>query len=129
MLKKIALGAGALTAVVTLAATLPVAEAQPAGPSANCFRLDDIMNTHMHGYRTLYLRASTGAFYKMDFGADCNNLGTEPLVLHPFDNGNEICRAVDLDVRVRGTGEACIPISLKRMSPAEVSALPPADKP
>jgi hypothetical protein len=129
MLKTIALAAGALTAAAAVTVTLPAAEAQPTGPSASCFRMGEIMNTRMHGYRTLYLRASSGAFYRMDFGADCNNLGTEPLVLHPFDNGDEICRAVDLDVRVRGTGEACIPISLKRLSPAEVAALLPVDKP
>jgi len=129
MLKTIALGAGALAAAAALAVTLPVAEAEPAGSSASCFRLNDIVNTRMQGYRTLYLRASTGAFYRMDFSADCNNLGTEPLVLHPFDNGDEICHAVDLDVRVRGVGEACMPISLKRLTPDEVAALPPKDKP
>jgi hypothetical protein len=127
MLTKI--GAGALAAAAALAVTFPVAEAQPASHGESCFRLDDIMNTRMQGYRTLYLRSSTGAYYRMDFGADCNNLGTEPLVLHPFDNGNEICRAVDLDVRVRGTGEGCIPTNLTRLSPAEVDAIPKKDKP
>lgn len=125
-----ALAAGALTAAAALAATFPAAEAEPAArTSASCFRLSDIMSTRMQGYRTLLMRSSTGAYYRMEFGADCNNLGTEPLVLHPFDNGDEICRAVDLDVRVRGTGEGCLPVSLARLTPAEVAAIPPKDKP
>ena len=123
------IAAGALAAAGALCATLPAAEASPAASHNACFRLSQIVNTHMVGFRTLYLRGGPGAYYRMDFAADCNNLGSEPLVLHPFANNDEICHAIELNVSVRGTGERCMPTSLSRLTPDEVAAIPPKDRP
>ena len=123
------LAAGALAAIGAVCATLPSAEAQPAAHAGACFRLSQVQNSKMSGLRTLYLRTGPGAVFRMDFGADCNNLGSEPLVMHAFDNGDEICHPIVLDVSVRGVGERCLPTSLIRLSPDEVAAIPARDRP
>ena len=118
----------AAAAAVALVVSTPPASAAPEGHSA-CFRLSDIQSTRMQGERTLFMRSSTGAYYRMDFGADCNNLGTEPLVIHPVDNSGEVCGAISVDISVRGTGQRCIPTDLRRLSPDEVAAIPKRDLP
>jgi hypothetical protein len=65
----------------------------------------------------------------MEFSGACNGSGNEPLVLHPFANDDLICRPIDVDVTVRGTHEGCIPTSLHRLTPDEVAAIPPHEKP
>jgi hypothetical protein len=120
--------AGAAAAAGALCATLPTAEASPAAHDA-CFHLSQVTNTRLVGMRTLYFRTSATTVYRMDFAADCNNVGTEPLILHPFDNSGTICHAIDLDVRVRGTGQMCNPTGLTRLTPDEIAAIPPADRP
>jgi hypothetical protein len=117
------------TAGLVAAAGVLAAAPALAAPGGNvCFRLNNIENTKMEGNRTLFMRSSTGAYYRMDFAADCNNSG-EPLVMHPVDNSGEVCGAIGVDVRVRGTGEACMPTQLTRLTTDEVAAIPPADKP
>ena len=124
------LAAAGIACVGALAATLPVAEAQPAAShGASCFRVTQIQNTRMADLRTLYIRTSARTFYRMNFGADCNNLGTEPLVIHPVDNSGDICGAISVDVGVRGTGQRCIPTDLTRLSPDQVAAIPKQDLP
>jgi hypothetical protein len=118
----------ACLAALAAAGLAAAAPALAAPSSSACFRLSDIQNTKMQGERTLFMRSSTGAYYRMDFGADCNNIG-EPLILHPVDNSGEVCTANALDIRVRGTGQACIPTNLSRLTPDEVAAIPPSDKP
>jgi hypothetical protein len=122
MLKSISLAALALAASGALAAA-------HAAPTQACFRLSDIQNTRMQGDRTLFMRSSTGAYYRMDFAADCNNAGSETLVLHPASNSDEVCGAIGLDVHVRATGQGCIPTNLTRLTPDEVAAIPAGAKP
>ena len=63
------------------------------------------------------MRADGGRTYRIGFAANCNSADSYSLVLHPVGNGNQVCRAIGLDVHVRGTGEACTPDSLTRLSP------------
>jgi hypothetical protein len=121
--------AAALTAAGALCATLPTAEAQPAARPSACFHLSQVMATRLVDPRTLLIRTSAHTYYRMAFAGDCSDMGTEPLVLHPFDNGNEVCHAIDLDVRVRGTGQICNPASLTRLTSDEVAAIPARDLP
>ena len=118
-----------LLSFAALAALAAAPLAAHAAPSSACFRLSDIQSTRLQpDERTLYLRASTGAYYRLGFGAACPNPGGEPLILHPTDNSGEVCNAIGLDVRVRG-GAGCIPDSLTRLTPDEVAAIPPAQRP
>jgi hypothetical protein len=65
----------------------------------------------------------------MDFSGSCNRSGNVPLILQPVDNNDLICHAIDVNVSVRGTHEGCIPTGLHRLTPDEVSAIPPVDRP
>lgn len=128
MFRLISLAAGALAAAGALCVTLPNAEAQPQASDGSCMLLSQLQSTRMQGLRILYLRTSS-ATYRMDFSADCNDVGGEPLIFHPVDNNSQICSALALNVRVRDTGEACTPISLRRLTPEEVAAIPPKYRP
>ena len=130
MLQSLRILAGAAAAAGALAVTLPaaVSVAKPGGES--CFRLGHLDNSVMaEGNRAMYLRVSGNQYYRMEFSAVCNGSGNEPLVLHPFTNDDLICRPIDVDVTVRGTHEGCIPTSLRRLTPDEVAAIPPHEKP
>jgi hypothetical protein len=125
------LSAAALTAAGALCATLSaatIAIAQPAHAPSACFYLNQISNSRLIDSKTLLIRAGN-RYFRMHFAGECNDMGTEPLILHPFDNGSQVCHAIDLDVRVRGTGQICNPTSLSQLSPGELAAIPPNERP
>jgi hypothetical protein len=130
MPRPIVLAAGAVAALSALAATFPAVEAQPAQAPNACFNLNDMRGSRVPDNRNMYFRTGTGRVYHIEFGSDCPNAMNYVLILHPFDNNaQDICRAVELDVRVRDTGAICIPKSLSVLSPAEAAALPPNARP
>ncbi len=128
-LQSLRLAAGLAAAVGALAVTAPaVVVAQPSTES--CFHLRHLDNTRMsEDNHVLYLRVYGNQYYRMDFSGSCNRSGNEPLVLHPVTNNDLICHAIDVNVSVRGTHEGCIPTSLTKLTPEEVSAIPPRDRP
>lgn len=123
--------AGVVAAAGALAVTLPAATASVAQPGgASCFRLSHLDSSRMaEGNRAMYMRVYGNQYYRMDFSGVCNSSGNEPVVLHPFDNNDLICHAIDVNVTVRGTHEGCIPTSIRRLTPDEVAAIPPKDRP
>ena len=129
-LQSLRLAAGLAAAAGALAVTLPAAVvAQPSKP-VNCFRLGQMNNSRMaEDNHVMYVRVYGNQFFRMDFSSRCNNSGNEPLILRPVDNNDLICHAIDLNVSVRNTHEGCIPTGLRKLSPEEVSAIPPRDRP
>ena len=123
------LGLGA--AVAALAATLPVAEAQPAAANATpCFYTTQIMNSRMSpDHRALYIRTSGRGYYRMDFAGNCNSSGNEPLVIQPVTDSGQVCSAIGVNVSVRDTHERCMPSQLSLLSPDEVAQIPKKDLP
>jgi hypothetical protein len=121
------LAAGALAAVGAICATLPAAEASPS--DAACFHLENIQSSKLDGPRTLYVRADGGRTFRIDFAADCNSAAAYSLVLHPVSNNDQICQSIELNVRVRDTGEACEPQTISRLTPDEAAALPAQVRP
>lgn len=121
MLKFVCLAAIAAVAAAPLAAQ--------AAPSSVCFRLRDIQSTKLTpDDMALYMRSSTGAYYKLEFASACSNPSGETLILHPTSNSGIVCGAIGIGVRVRGQ-QGCIPSNLTRLTPAEVAAIPPAQRP
>jgi hypothetical protein len=122
---------GLCAAAAALAATLPVAEAQPAASHAPpCFYTTQIMSTRMSpDNRSLYIRTSGRGYYRMDFAGSCNHSGNEPLVIHPVTNSGQVCSAIGLDVSVRDTHERCQPTQLTLLTPDEVAQVPKKDLP
>ncbi len=130
-LSSLRLAAGVAVAAGALAVTLPAAVVAQPSQGDNCFRLGMLNNSRMaDDNRVLYLRVYGNQYYRMEFGgASCNHSGNEPIVLHPFDNNDLICHPIDVNVTVRGTHEGCIPTSLTKLTPDEVNAIPPKDRP
>jgi hypothetical protein len=127
MYQSLRFAVGALAAVGAICAALPAAEASPAAGA--CFRVNNIQGTKLDGPRTLYVRADGGRTYRIEFAADCNSAAAYALVLHPVSNNDQICQAVELNVRVRDTGEMCEPQTISRLTPDEAAALPAKVRP
>jgi hypothetical protein len=123
------LAAGAAVAAGALAVTLPVAVVAQPTSGDSCFRLGSVNTTRIVGHREVLFRAYGNRVFRMEFSADCNASGNEPLVFRPFSNTDQICRPIDLNVTVRGTHEGCIPTSLRRLTPDEVAQIPLKDRP
>ena len=121
-------GLAAAAGVLAVTTASPTVMAQPGGES--CFRLGHLDNSRLaQDHRALYLRVYGRQYYRMDFSDACNRSGNEPLVLRSVDSGDLICHAIDVNVSVRTTHEGCIPTSLRRLTPDEVSQIPQSDRP
>ncbi|HVN00699.1 MAG TPA: hypothetical protein VMT68_10850 [Caulobacteraceae bacterium] len=129
MSRLIPLALGGLAAAGALAATLPTAEAQPSHVSNVCFHFGHVENSKLADPRTLYLRADGGRIFRIGFSNDCSTGDTYGLILHPVNNGGEICSAIELDIAVRTTGERCVPTSFARLTPEEAAAIPAKYRP
>src|SRR5271169_4926090 len=101
------LAAGLAVAAGALAVTLPAAVVAQPTTGESCFRLSALNNTRMVGRREVLFRAYGNQVFRMQFSADCNASGNEPLVLQPFGAADLICSKLDLNVGVRHTHEGC----------------------
>ena len=128
MSKLLTLAAGAAAALAALAAAAPRADAQPKGDAGACLNFTQVGGQRLADPRTLYLRAGRYVFL-LGFANDCNTAANETLIMHPVTNNAVICNPIELNVRVRETGESCVPSSLTRLTPDEAAALPLRDKP
>ncbi len=128
MFRTLSLAAGAAAAVTVLTVTFQPVQA-PASQPAECFYLNQVLNRTMPDYRTMYLRLGPHRFYRIDFGADCNNVGTEPLIIPPIANNGEICGPNSVQISVARTHLGCIPTDVVRLSDDEVAAIPAKDRP
>lgn len=130
LLQSLRIAAVLATAAGALAVTLPAPVVAQPSNGASCFRLSHIDSSRMaEDHHAMYMRVYGNQYFRMGFSGVCNTSGNEPVVLHPFTNDDLICRAIDVNVSVRGTHEGCIPTSLRRLTPAEVAAIPPSDRP
>ena len=130
MSRPLALAAGAAAAAATLAVTtLPVVEAQPAHAARTCFYLRNIGASRIGSPRDYYFRADGGRVFHIEFGSDCLTAHTYPLIISSVDNSGQVCDAIGLNVKVRDTGESCIPTRLSVLTLEEAAALPPNARP
>jgi len=116
------------SAALALLAAGPLADAAPSN-GETCFRLTDIGGSKLDGPSTLYVRVNGNRVFRIDFENPCETATSYTVVLHPFTNNDQICRAIELNVHVRDTGESCVPKSLTLLTPAEVAALPAKVRP
>ena len=123
MLRNLSLAAGAAAALAGLAVTYPVVEAGPAHAEGLCLTLGLIDGQRVADDHTVYLRQGR-AVWRLGFANDCANAANETLIFHPITNNGVVCHAIDLNVRVRATGQSCIASSLVRLTDEEAAALP-----
>jgi hypothetical protein len=129
-----AAAATGLSLAVALAAT-PLATAQtPPAPkqSRQCFYARNISNYSVVGDRLVYLRVGVADIYRLDLMNDCPEIGfRQHLEFTRADPGTTICSAIDLTIRFRepGAHRICPVSDMRKLSPAEVAALPKRDRP
>lgn len=111
-------------------ATMASANASPRA----CFRLSDIRGQNVIDRDTVLFRTGVGQaeVFRMDMRSAClNTLNSDPLVLIPAGGTDRVCDRMDLDVRVSTPIGAtpCMIQSVTRLTPAEIGALTPDQRP
>jgi len=98
-----------------------------------CFFTRNIQNYSAPNDHTLYLRVNVGDVYRLDLGGSCPGLPYDlnSIALKTVPGSSQICRPIDVDVRVRGEGPSvpCIVSGLRKLSPEEIAAIPKKDRP
>ena len=114
----------AATALAALALAGP-ALAQPK-PRQECFAVNQLGHTTAPDDSTLNARVNKDV-WQIKMAAPCHNLSfnSSGYLLDLHSGVTNICGPVDLDITVRGVGgEKCFPQTVRKLSAAEVAAMP-----
>ena len=118
-----------ITAVAAVALAGP-ALAQPK-PKQECFATNQLGHTTAPDDSTLNARVGKDV-WQVKMASPCHNLSfnSSGYLLNLHSGVTNICGPVDLDITVRGPGgEKCFPQTVRKLSAAEVAALPKKDVP
>ena len=126
-----AAGLAAIIAAAGLGAP-PAAMAQPSRESGGrCFYTHDITGYSAVDDHTLLVRVGRD-IYRAELMSNCPGLTfRHTLVLKTATGSGSVCGAIDLDVGFtdHGMAEKCPVASLRRLTPAQVAAIPKRDLP
>jgi hypothetical protein len=127
------LSAAAAGAVVFCAAA-PVLAATRGEPSSPCFFVTQWRGWKSPNPDTLYLGVNNHDIYEVKLsGGGSTQLSWPDMHLVSVDRGSgSICSAIDLDLKIadtNGFSEPLIAKSMRKLSPAEVAAVPPKYRP
>ena len=128
-----AAAAALITAAAGLA-PLAAASAAPYEPGArSCFFVTQWRGWKSPSPRVLYLGVNNHDVYQVDLAADAPELkwGDARLISQVRDT-TSICSAIDLDLKVsdgHGFSSPLFPRSMRKLTPEEVAAIPPKDRP
>jgi hypothetical protein len=130
---KIVCAAAAVGAVV-MGTAAPVLAATRDNPNTPCFFVTQWRGWKSPAPDTLYLGINNHDIYEVKLsGGGSNQLGWPEMHLVSIDRGGgSICNALDLDLKIadtNGFAEPLIAKSLRKLSPAEVAAVPPKYRP
>jgi hypothetical protein len=104
-----------------------------AGSARQCFYARNIENYAVVNDRLLYLRVGAADVYRLDLMMDCPELSFRENGVEITHTGASslVCSPIDLTVRFHQIGARRIcPVSeMRRLTPAEVAALPKRDRP
>ena len=125
--------AGALALAVG-AAGEPEMPAHPPRVAPSCFWIRDVDNFSATDDRHLYLRAGGRNVYLLELYGNCLELSWVHSIALRSRASSNICegRATDLDVFNRETGvgrQECPVISVRKLTPEEVEAIPKVYRP
>ncbi|MDO8901542.1 MAG: DUF6491 family protein [Phenylobacterium sp.] len=115
----------------------PTAQSMAAGgPEAGraCFRLNAIRGQKIVDRNTVLFRTSVGPqdVFRVTMRNAClTTSASDPLVLIPSGGSDMVCDRMDLDVRVASPIGAtpCLVQEIRKLTPAEVAALPRDQRP
>lgn len=121
--------------ILLAAQSAALAQQSPAAkPKQECFFLRQFENWKSSAdERTLYIRVGLNRFYRLGLAARCIDASQPDVALVSKFRSDSVCSPLDFDFKVRRSGigitTPCIVRSMTPMTPAEVAALPPKEKP
>ncbi len=116
-----------IAAAGLVATALP---AQAAGSAANhaCFRMHDVQNHSVVDNHTIYVSVNQRDVYRITTSNNCfaTKTRSDPLITRSSGGSDMICKPIDLDLKVGGSGgvSACIVSAIDKLTPAEAAAIP-----
>jgi len=122
--------------LLSASAAVPAAAApQGGGAGRSCFWSRNISSWTEAGDRTVNFRVGVNDFYQLQLVNDCPDLRfAEAIGLETRGGSNFICSGLDVNVIVPRSvthtiPQRCMGSSIRKLSPEEVAALPPKQKP
>jgi hypothetical protein len=117
-----------LIAAAGLVATALPAQAAPPAPQRTCFRMHDVESHSIVDNQTIYVSARGRDVYRITTSNNCfaAKSRSDPLITRSSGGSDLICKPIDLDLRVGGSGgvSPCIVSGITKLNPAEVAAIP-----
>jgi hypothetical protein len=100
----------------------------------SCFRAVDVSSWAAEDRSTVNLRVNIRDFYQVKLLAPCGDIDFSQRIGVRSGGGSDfICTGTGLDIEIIAPTpigrQTCMATSLRRLTPAEVSALPPRQKP
>ncbi len=127
-LTRVALGACALAAIAGSAAADPTPNKQ-----SSCFFLNEWDGWHAPNDHTLYLRVRINQVYQLDLSSSSNMLTwPDSHLINRVHGDNSVCDPIDLQLSIsegHGTEEPLFIKSITKLSPQQIAAIPPRDRP
>lgn len=124
------------SAVALVAAAFPALAADQTKPEtgSQCFRMSQIRNHTKGDNQTLYFSVGSRDVYRLDMSGAClaGASSNDPLIMETVGGTDMICRAIDLDIKVKmgpGGASPCIIKQITKLTPTQIAALPPKVKP
>ena len=98
----------------------------PMSPAAGnaCFFTRDIANHSIADGKTLYLNVRGNQTYVIAMRGNClgGAMSSDPIIIRNSLPSMRVCTPLDLDIGVRGA--RCMVEAIRKLSPAEVDAIP-----
>ena len=125
-------------ALCCAASAFALANAAAAAPASNgaksCFYSRELQSWSEAGDNTVNLRVGINDFYQLKLIGACPDLKFAETVGLETHGGNFICSGLDVTLIVprevtHTVPDRCMGTSLRKLTPAEVAALPPKQKP
>ena len=134
--RRIVLGSAAVVlavaaAVCTQLGPSAMAQAKPKDASRSCFYARDVSSWAPAGNETVNLRVNVRDYYQLKLAGPCPNIDWDQGIGIEHRGSNWICSGLDATIIARGPSgpNRCPAISVRKLSPEEVAALPPRQKP
>jgi hypothetical protein len=122
----------ALSLTGSMATPLARAEPKPEAAAKSCFYARNIENYAIANDQLVYLRVSAADVYRLDLMGDCPELGFRESIRITHSGASDlVCNPIDLTIRFHQAGarRVCPVSEMRKLTPAEVAALPKRDRP
>jgi hypothetical protein len=121
----------ALVAILAAGAGTAGAADAGKGEPRSCFYARDIESWAPAGDTVVNLRVKLRDYYQLKLLGYCNNINWSEAIGIEHRGSSWICTGLDATIITRGPSgpDRCPVISLRKLTPEEVAALPPREKP